>query len=294
MFDWSLVPTFLAVAETGSAAAAARTLGASQPTVSRHVAELERQLGLALFARRPDGLVPTERALELIEVAGAMRAAAEGLSRRAEGLHDDLAGTVRVSGSEVIAIEYLPAAFANLAEAHPQLAVELVPSNSAADLTRREADIAVRMFRPRQPDLIARRVTDFPVAAFAARAYLDRAGTPTTVAALADHRLVGLDTEFDAEALSRLAGRPMRRDDFAFRTDSRLAQISALRAGLGIGFMQRRLAARHGDLVELDLPLALPALPLYVVTHAEMRTSRRMKAVFDHLVVHFEGLSPLE
>jgi DNA-binding transcriptional LysR family regulator len=290
MFDWTLVRAFVAVAETGSAAGAARALGRSQPTVSRHVAELERQLGLALFVRRADGLVPTDKALELLEQARAMREAADGISRRAEGLHDDLAGTVRVSASEVIASEYLPGAFATLADVHPQLAVELVSTNSAVDLTRREADVAVRMFRPRQPDLIARRVTDFPIGVFAARAYLERHGTPASVAELAGHRLLGMDTEFDAEAISRMAGRPMTRDDFAFRTDSRLAQIAALRAGLGIGFMQRRLAARHGDLVELPLPLPLPSLPLYVVTHGEMRTSRRMKALFDHLVAHFEAL----
>lgn len=294
MFDWTLVRAFLAVAETGSAAAAARRLGLSQPTVSRHVAELERALGLTLFVRRRDGSALTDKGLELLDEARAMSRAADGMSRRAEGLHDDLSGTVRVSASEVIASEYLPRALAGLTHAHPQLAVEIVASNAAVDLTRREADIAVRMFEPRQPDLISRRVMHFELGAFASRDYLDRHGTPTELADLLDHRLVAMDTEFDAAAFGRLAGRPVVREDFAVRSDSRLVQIAALRAGLGIGFVQRRLAARYPELVRLPLPLSIPPLPLYVVTHAEMRTSRRMKAAFDSLVEWFEALPPLE
>lgn len=290
MFDWTLVRSFLAAAETGSSAAAARTLGTSQPTVSRHVAELERQLGVTLFDRRRDGLVPTDKGLELLEQARVMRQAADGISRRAEGMHDDLAGTVRVTASEVIAIEYMPAAIATIRQAHPQLSVELVSSNEAVDVNRREADIAVRMFEPRQPDLVARHVMDFEIVPCASRAYLERAGAPTTPAELLAHPLVGLDADLDL-AGPRAMGFPLEREHFVFRSDSRLAGNAAVRAGIGVGFVQRRLVERDPELLRLELDLRLPRLPLYVVTHAEMRTSRRMRTVFDALVAHFEALA---
>ncbi|MEE4383068.1 MAG: LysR family transcriptional regulator [Pseudomonadales bacterium] len=290
MFDWALVRSFLAAAETGSSAAAARTLGTSQPTVSRHIAELERQLGVTLFDRRRDGLVPTEKGLELLEQARAMRAAADGISRRAEGMHDDLAGTVRVTASEVIAIEYLPAAVAAIRQDHPQLSVELVSSNEAIDVTRREADIAVRMFEPRQPDLVARRVMDFEIVPCASREYLARAGAPKDPEALLQHPLVGLDADLDLAGPWAL-GFPLEREHFVFRSDSRLAGIAAVRAGIGIGFVQRPIVERDPALVGLELDLRLPRLPLYVVTHAEMRTSRRMRTVFEALVKHFEALA---
>lgn len=293
MFDWTLVRSFLAAAEAGSSAAAARTLGTSQPTVSRHVAELERQLGVTLFDRRRDGLVPTDKGLELLEQARAMRAAADGISRRAEGMHDDLAGTVRVTASEVIAIEYMPAAIATIQRAHPQLSVELVSSNEAIDVNRREADIAVRMFEPRQPDLVARHVMDFEIVPCASRDYLACAGTPKDPEALLQHPLVGLDADLDL-AGPRAMGFPLEREHFVFRSDSRLAGNAAVRAGIGIGFVQRPIVERDPELVRLELDLRLPRLPLYVVTHAEMRTSRRMKTVFDALVTHFEALAACE
>jgi DNA-binding transcriptional LysR family regulator len=291
MFDWTLVRSFLAAAETGSSAAAARLLGASQPTVSRHVAELERQLGVTLFDRRPNGLVATDKGLELLEQARAMRDAADGISRRAEGMHDDLAGTVRVTASEVIAVEYLPAAIAGILRDHPQLSVELVSSNDAVDVSRREADIAVRMFEPRQPDLVARHVMDFEIVPCASRAYLDRAGAPATAGELLQHPLVGLDADLDL-AGPRTLGFPLEREHFVFRSDSRLAGIAAVRAGIGIGFVQRPIVERDPELVRLDLELQLPRLPLHVVTHAELRTSRRMRTVFEALVAHFETLAP--
>jgi len=293
MFDWTLIRAFRAVAETGSSAAAARQLDASQPTVSRHVAELERQLGLTLFDRRRDGLALTPRGLELLDQARAMQAAADGISRRAEGLQDDLVGTVRISASEVIATEYIPYALTEFRQVHPQVAVELVSSNAAVDVTRRQADIAVRMFEPTQPDLIARRVMEFEIGAFASRDYIARAGAPDSPASLLEHPLIGLDSDMDL-AGPRALGFPLERDHFAFRSDSRLACFNAVRAGLGVGFVQKRLAARHPEMVPLSVGFEPPALPLYVVTHAEMRTSLRIQTVFHWIADYFEGLPAME
>lgn len=223
-----------------------------------------------------------------------MRDAADSMARRADGLHDDLAGTVRVSASEVIATEYLPWALSELSREHPQLVLELVSSNAAQDLTRREADIAIRMFEPRQLDLVKRRVTQFELAFYASRAYLDARGAPSNAAALLQHRLIGYDTELDHLLAARAAGLPVRPEHFLVRTDSRLVQINAVRAGLGIGVIQRRLAGRYPELIRVDLDLSLPPLSLYVVTHAELRTSRRMQIVFDALVRWFEALPALD
>ena len=262
--------------------------------MSRHVAELERQLGLTLFDRRRDGLVLTPKGLELVESARAMRSAAEGIARRAEGLHEDVEGTVRISASEVIAVEYMPDAIAELAVRHPQLAFELVSTNAAVDVTRRQADIAVRMFEPRQPDLIVRRAATLEFGVYASRDYLERRGTPASVRELLEaHVLVGQDERLDL-AGPRAAGIPLTREHFVFRSDALLAGNAAVRAGVGIGFLQHRLARRDPELVCLALDFTPPPLPLYVVTLAELRTSARMRVVFDGLVDYFSTLAPID
>jgi DNA-binding transcriptional LysR family regulator len=285
--EWELYRAFLGVLREGSLSGAARALGVAQPTVGRHVAALEGALGLVLFTRSQTGLLPTEAAFALRPLAEAMESTAAALERTASGLRDGAAGvsgTVRVSVSEVVGVEVMPAIVATLGLHHPALKVELVLSNRMHDLLQREADIAVRMTAPRQEQLVARRVGAIELGLHAAPAYLHRRGMPATLAELGTHALIGYDrpTPFVRQAAKALPG--FTRDRFALRTDSDVAQLALVRAGAGIGVCQVPLAARAPALVRV-LPDAFSfRLDTWVTMHEDLRASPRCRVAFDALV----------
>jgi DNA-binding transcriptional LysR family regulator len=282
--SWELYRSFLAVLKEGSLSGAARALGVAQPTVGRHVAALETSLGLALFTRSQMGLIPTEAALSLRNLAEAMQSTAAALERAAASQGAGVSGTVRVTASDVIGVEVLPPIVAALRDRHPDLAVELVLSNRVQDLLRREADIAVRMVRPRQELLVARRIGQIEVGLHAHQRYLRQHGTPRSLADLAKHSLIGFDqaTAFVRNASKALAG--WRREAFAVRTDSDLAQLALIRAGAGIGACQAAIARRDDALVQiLPKQFSLP-LETWVTMHEDLRNSPRCRVTFDALV----------
>jgi len=284
--DWERQRAFLAVLRTGSLSGAARTLGLAQPTVRRRIEDLEASLGTALFTRTPAGLMPTEIALGLRDHAEAMALAADAFARSASAAADAVAGRVRVTASEVIATEVLPAILAPLLDRHPGLVVELSPSNRREDILRREADIAVRMTRPEQDALVARRIGAVPLGLHAHRDYLARRGIPASFEDAADHVVIGVASDNDVVRTMRAAGMPIANMHFAFRSDSDLAQMAAIRAGVGIGVCQIPLALRDPELVRV-LPEFTHELETWVVTHGDLRAVARVRAVFDALV---EGL----
>ncbi|AOY91566.1 LysR family transcriptional regulator [Cupriavidus sp. USMAA2-4] len=287
--NWEWYRSFLQVLETGSLSAAARAMGLTQPTVGRHIDHLEATLGLKLFTRSFDGFAPTDAAHELRPHAAALAATAASLRRVASGHGDGVRGTVRLTASEVIGVEVLPPVLAALRAAHPALTIEMVLSNQPDDLLRREADIAVRMFRPEQEALVARRVGAIEIGLHAHRRYLAAHGTPKSLDQLAHHTLIGYDRE--TAFIRRLQQQyPMLvRDRVAFRADSDLAQLSAIRAGFGIGACQAALAARDGELVRV-LPRAFaPALETWVAMHEDLRDSARCAAVFAALVAGLQA-----
>jgi DNA-binding transcriptional LysR family regulator len=279
--DWEDLRAFRAVLRDGSLSAAARALGVTQPTMRRRLDALEQALGAALFTRAPTGLAPTEAARALADHADAMAAAAAALARAASADPGALAGAVRITASEIVGAEVLPPMLAALQAAHPGLAIELHLSNRAQDLLRQEADIAIRMLRPAQDALVARRVGEIVLGLYAHPAYLARHGAPADLAALAGHVLIGPDRESGDLAAIRASGLPLER--IAFRTDSHLAQLAAIDAGIGIGICQVALGARRG-LVHL-LPHAFRhALETWVVMHEDLRRTARVRTAFDHLV----------
>ncbi|MET0308142.1 MAG: LysR family transcriptional regulator [Sphingomonas sp.] len=281
--DWERQRAFLAVMREGSLSAAARRLGIAQPTVRRRIEELETEIGTPLFTRSPSGLLPTTRALALAEHAQAMALAADAFVRSASADAHDVAGTVRISASDVISIEVLPAILAGLMQAHPDLVIELSPSNRNEDLLRREADIAVRMVAPQQEALVARRIGAVPLGLHAHPAYLARAGTPERLEDLTAHALIGVERDSPVLRTLQARGFDVRVEDFSFRSESDLAQLAAIRAGLGIGFCQTGIGRRDG-LVRL-LPEALRYdLETWVVCHEDLRGVARVRAVFDALV----------
>lgn len=281
---WELYRSFLAVLTHGSLSAAARALGITQPTVGRHIAELEASFKQTLFTRSRTGLMPTEAALTLRSYAEAMHSNAAALERALAGQGQTTGGTVRITASEVIAVEVLPPALAQLRQAHPQLTIELVATNRVQDLLQREADIAVRMTAPKQEQLIARSVGHVNIGLHARADYLQQFGTPALPADLARHTVIGFDTEtpFLRAASKRVPG--WGREGFSLRCDSDLAQLALIRAGAGIGFCQSAVARRDASLVPV-LPEHLTfQLDAWVTMHEDLRNSPRCKVVFDALV----------
>lgn len=281
--DWSLLRSFLAVVEAGSLSGAAARLAMTQPTLGRHVRELESVLGVALFTRSVRGLDPTPAALGLVEDARAMGAAADALSLKAQGRSRQLAGTVRVTASVMVANLMLPPILAALRQAEPRIQVELVASDLAQSLLRRDADLAIRMFDPTQDALVARRLGEAPVGLFGTRSYLARRGRPAAVADLPGHDVIGLDRG-DAMLRAYAAhGVPVTRDDFALRCDDPMTCWNLLLAGAGLGFAQTLLASRHPELEAVDVGLLLPPMPVWLVMHEEVRGNARIRRVADYL-----------
>ncbi len=280
---WELFRTFLEVARDGSLSGAARKLGLTQPTVGRHIDALEAALGLALFTRSPQGLTATPAALELVDHAEAMSAASAALRRTASGGAKADRGTVRVTASEMIGCEVLPPILASFRESHPGITLELALNNRNEDLLRRDADIAVRMVRPRQKSLLARRIGTSAIGFYAHRNYVKKHGSPKTLADLDKHCLIGFDR--DDWALRGLGAlpRPVTRDNFGFRSDSDLAQFAALKAGAGIGGCQRNIARRFKELLPILADTLHFELEVWIAMHEGMKSTGRVRLLFDHL-----------
>jgi DNA-binding transcriptional LysR family regulator len=281
---WELYRSFLSVLKEGSLSGAARVLGITQPTVGRHIAALEQALGVALFTRSQLGLTPTETALGLRTYAETMESTAASLERAATASGEGVSGVVRVAASEVVGVEVLPPIIEQLRRQHPELKVELVLSNRVQDLLRREADIAVRMMRPEQEQLVARRVGNIEVGLFARKDYLARQGMPRRFSELAGHSLIGFD---QPSAFIRKASRSFQgfnREAFSIRTDSDLAQLALIRSGAGIGGCQAPLAERDDTLTRV-LPTEFSLqLETWVTMHEDLRTSPRCRVTFDVLI----------
>jgi len=286
--DWERHRAFLAVLSEGSLSGAARALGVAQPTVRRRIADLETSLGVVLFTRTPAGLDPTETAHALAGHAEAMAHAAAAFARTASAEAGEVAGVVRVTASEVIAIEVLPPILAALQASHPGLVIILSPTNRNEDVLRREADIAVRMARPTQEGLVARLIGAVTLGLHARRDLLDRHGMPETIADVRRYGVIGPEHDNDILRSLRFGGVQVQPADFSFRSDSDVAQLAALRAGVGIGVCQIPLAARDPSLVRLLPDLFEYPLETWVVTHEDLRGVARIRAVFDHLA---EGLT---
>ncbi len=285
---WELYRSFLAAMREGSLSAAARALALTQPTVGRHIDELEASLAVTLFIRSQAGLTPTTAALELRPHAEAMASAAEALVRTASGEATGEQGTVRLTASEMVGAEILPQILAKFHAAHPHIIIELMLSNRSEDLLRREADIAIRMVRPVQTSLIARKIGEVTLGLHARKDYLDRRGRPVSLEALGAHSLIGFDQHtISVQSLEGQGLGPLTRESFSFRSDNDLAQLAMLRAGYGIGICQHGIAARD-PMLETVLAHAMRfSLPVWLVMHEDLKASTRVRRLYDHLAEDF-------
>ncbi|KAA3620342.1 MAG: LysR family transcriptional regulator [Proteobacteria bacterium] len=289
--DWFLIHTFLAVAEHGSVSAAARAMGASQPTCSRHVRELERQTGLRLFERSAQGLALTEQGESLVEAAVAMGDSADRFSRLASGLSAELDGDLRISANEIVGYYLLPPLLARFRESHPGVRFELVITNRASSLSKREADVALRMFRPNQPDLVISRLPDLELGFFARRDYLARRGVPETFDELKAHTLIGFDEDPTFIEASARMGVDVGRDDFALRTDHMPLHIALMRAGAGIGATHVGIASAYPELVRILPQAPLPRLEFWSVCHRDLQLNPRVRALM-RFIREWLGVEP--
>ncbi len=286
-FDWNRARAFLVAAEEGSFSAAARALGSTQPTVGRQVAGLEAELDVTLFERVGKGVVLTPTGLDLAEFVRTMGDAALSLSLAAAGHSVSLEGPVCISASQIDATFTLPPIIAGLRERHPGIEIEIVATNDTSDLGRREADIAIRSFRPTQLDLFARKVKDSYARLYASPEYLAKLGNPTTAEGLSRGQFLGFNREDTMIKGLNALGLSLTPANFPVLTENQLVQWELTKRGVGISIMTETV----GD-AEPRVRRALPDFPpfpiaVWLTTHRELSTSRRMRVVFDLL---FEGL----
>lgn len=288
-FDWRLVRSFLAVLDAGSLMGAARSLHANQPTLSRHVAELEAQLGTPLFERTGRGMSPTATALAIADAARQMESGADTLARTLAGRRNETTGTVHITASMVAATYLLPPVLAALHKEEPGIQLELIASNQITNLLRREADIAVRMVRPDQSSLVARKLGDVGVGAYAHERYLARAGVPRTLQDLSRHTLIGFARDDLILRGFSAMGLPVTREQFALRTDDQVAYGRLVAEGAGIGFLAHYAAAQLPGMRRVLPQLAIPPLPCWLAVHREIRSSRVVRRVYDFLAKMLPG-----
>jgi DNA-binding transcriptional LysR family regulator len=271
------------VAEHGSTLTAARHLEVTQSTISRHLSELERQLSVQLFDRRKTGLVLTDKGHELLSFAKKMDNVADSMQAQASHFSSSVSGTVRVSASEVLAVDVLPFCLDEILNENPDLQVEIVASNEESNLLSREADIALRMFQPQQQDLISRHLVDIPVSFYAHQKYIEKYGRAGSMDDFLDHRFIGFDINPLFIDGAKQIGIRLKREDFYIRTDSIIVQNQCAAAGLGMVLMQTRLADQMPGLTKIALNIEIPSLPLFIVAQKELRASRKLRVVYDGL-----------
>ena len=282
--DWNQLKAFLETAETGSLSAAARKLGLTQPTLSRQVAAIEQRMGVTLFERVGKAMALTPTGLDLLEHARAMGAAAQALRLAASGRSQSVGGVVSVSATYGAAAYFVAPLVRKLREKEPTIAIEVIASDAISDLLRREADIAVRHVKPDQPDLIARFVREATANFYASEDWVRVHGHPRHAEEAAHLPFVGADRSGHFLAYLHQQGLPLSEANFSCYADHSMAQWSLVRHGMGIGAMIDEIAGDTPGIVRVLEDVPPLRFPIWLVTHRELRTSRRIRVVFDALV----------
>ncbi len=288
-FDWNHVRAFLATAEEGSLSAAARALGLTQPTLSRQVAGLETDLGVTLFERGHRSMDLTESGLELLEHVRAMGDAATRVSLAATGRSELIDGHVSVTMTDGFAMRHLPAIVERVRDKAPGIELNIIPANESLDLIRREADIAIRHARPEHGDLIARKIGGTTAHFYAAKPYLDRMGRPGQATDLANYDFIGFESPTRLLDLFNGIGIPVTRDHFKVYSASGTAILALMEWGLGVGVVPRDIAETRPVLEEVLPSLPPFDVPVWLITHRELHTSRRIRLVYDTIAEYVGG-----
>ncbi|MDU9394110.1 LysR family transcriptional regulator [Pseudomonas sp. zfem002] len=288
--NWNDARVFLALARQQTLRGAAREMNVDQATVSRRIAAMEHALGSTLFLRTASGYQLTEVGESVLEIAERMEVSAIELVRRAQGQDRALSGEVRVTTTDSLAVDFVIPAVARLHARHPQVRITLNSSSDLLNLSRRDADIAIRTLKPDNPDLVVRRLASWPMGLFAAQAYLDAHGEPARGTAFAGHDLVMYEPWLQ-DAQASLAGEPIGAGRIVMTGNTSILVRSALKAGIGLGEIPLYMGQQDG-LVRL-WPECQRSKPyeVWMVTHGDFRHTARIRAVIDALVQAFEELS---
>ncbi len=289
--DWSLVQVFLAVAETGSLSAAARKTGQSQPTVGRQIKAVEAALGLPLFIRQSRGLALNESGARLLAHAQIMQNAAAQITLEAAGQSRSLEGEVRITASVLISHHYLPKILADIHTAEPNIELVLLPNDATENLLFREADIAIRLYRPTQEDIIAKKLGAFSMGLFAHRDYLKKRGTPQSLQDFGDHDFVGFDQSTRIIDAMKKLGISTKRQTFKIRCDQQANYWELVRAGCGIGPTQTRLALQDSNIVQVLPQARIDPLPVWLAAPNALRNTPRIRIVYDMLAKALQKLT---
>lgn len=281
--NWAHLQSFAAVAEEGSLSGAARQLNASQPTLSRHIAQLESDLGTRLFERSSGGVVLTPEGSDLMEQASTMADAAARLETLRDGRTPHMSGTVRITASQIVATYHLPQVLTRFHQRYPDVSIELIASDRTENLLRREADIAVRMYRPTQNDVITQHIGALDIGVYATQAYLARNGNPARMDDLKDHHIIGYDRSTLIIDSMRAMGLEVTRDFFKFRADDQVVCWQMVRAGFGIGFNHTKIGDADPTLVRIAGSEMAGQMPVWLTAHPELRNTPRIRRIFDFL-----------
>lgn len=288
-FDWNQARAFLATVEEGSLSAAGRALGLTQPTLGRQVTALEQALGIVLFERVGRSLELTASGVELLEHVRAMRDAANRISLTASGQSQTIEGTVCITASDLFSVHVLPSVLRRLQELAPRLNIDVVAANEIRDLQRREADIAIRHVRPEQPELIARLVKEMKAYFYASSSYLDRRGRPATKGDLTSHEFIGLGDVERMIGYMEEFGLPLTRQNFRVNSENGIFAWELVQQGFGIAPMPMFIADRTKNIERLLPDMEPFVIPVWLTTHRELHSSRRIRLVFDILAEHLSG-----
>jgi len=282
-FDWNRARAFLVTAEEGSLSAAAQALGMTQPTVGRQVAALEEELDVLLFDRAGKQLILTPSGLELIDHVRHMSEAASRLSLVASGQSQQLSGEVCISAIELISVHLLPPVVQLIREKYPNISIELVSTDQFSDLGRREADIAIRNARPTHPDLVAKKIGDSNARLYATQAYLDRLSRPITKELLKDANFTSFNRHDGSVASLSPLGLDLTADNFPVVSESMLVQWELTKLGLAAGLMMESIGDKEPSVRRVLEDSDVISFPLWLVAHKELKSSKRIRVVFDLL-----------
>ncbi|WP_440906515.1 LysR family transcriptional regulator [Catenovulum sp. SX2] len=289
-FDWNHIRSFLATAEEGSLSAAAKVLGLTQPTLSRQIYALEAELKLMLFERVGQRLVLTESGVELLQHARSMGAEALKFSLAATGQSQQLEGTVTLSVSELTATYVLPKILSTIRELEPGIRIEVVVTNNASDLKKREADIAIRSFYPKQNDLIAKKIGEEVIWLYGTAEYLQAFSEVSQLSELTDIQLIGFDDSNTVIDILNQQGWALNQKNFSLLTSFQPLQVELCKQGQGLVFMPEDMGNREPNLVKAFADMgATMTLDVWLVSHQELRTSLRVRRVFDLIAQHYSN-----
>ena len=287
-FDWNHARAFLVAAEAGSLSAGSAVLGLTQPTLSRQVSALEDEIGVALFIRGTTGLELTPGGLDLLHHIQDMGDAASRFALAAMGQSASIAGSVCITATELMSVHILPDILVDLQRQQPEIQIELISSNTVSDLGKREADIAIRGYRPTQSNLIAKKIGVERYKLFASKEYIDRFGLLSDRAEIDAHRFVGIDQSRSALDIFQSSGLDIDQDQFHVMSENSLSYWSLVKAGAGIGVMHEGIGLAD-PLVQLVMPdVDFPTMEIWLVAHRELKTSKRIRFVYDYLSTAFK------